>query len=174
MKLMPGWLLCAVYILSVAGPAHSAKLPFIVTISATAPATKTGPDAYAVKAGADIFIKVRITNTSNRDIVLGDACDDRVGVDGYDQYEIRDSNQRSCSRKQLQHPEIPPTSHGWVGRTLKPGASMNVGEDRITGLYDLTQPGQYTVQVSRAVSDSPQDGAVKSNTITVTVAESAK
>jgi hypothetical protein len=46
-----------------------------------------------------------------------------------------------------------------------------VGDDRISGLYDLSQPGQYKIQVSRAISDNPKAGVVKSNTITVTVTE---
>jgi hypothetical protein len=46
---------------------------------------------------------------------------------------------------------------------------MDITGDFISRLYDLSQPGDYTIQLSRAVSDDPKNGVVKSNVITVTV-----
>jgi hypothetical protein len=53
---------------------------------------------------------------------------------------------------------------------LKPGEAQ-AGTATITRLYDLSRPGNYTIQVSQPLSDNPEDGVVKSNTITVTVTE---
>jgi hypothetical protein len=46
---------------------------------------------------------------------------------------------------------------------------MDITGDFVSRLFDLGKLSQYTVQLSRAVSDDPKDGVVKSNTITVTV-----
>jgi hypothetical protein len=46
---------------------------------------------------------------------------------------------------------------------------MDITGDDISLLYDLSQPGAYTVQLSRTLSDDPKDGVVKSNAITVKV-----
>jgi len=41
----------------------------------------------------------------------------------------------------------------------------------LSNLYNLSHPGQYTIRMSRAVSNNPRDGVVKSNKIAVTVTE---
>ena len=68
--------------------------------------------------------------------------------------------------RKINHPEIGSTGHGWATRVLKPGTSLDVASDRVTGLYDLSQPGEYTIQVSRAVhEDRLKNGLMKSNEI---------
>jgi hypothetical protein len=53
-------------------------------------------------------------------------------------------------------------------KVLKPQEStseeVSVGE-----LFDMANPGEYTIRVSRNVSDSKKDGVVKSNKIVVSV-----
>jgi len=46
---------------------------------------------------------------------------------------------------------------------------MDISGDHISGLYDLSRPDEYTIQLLRAISDDPKRGFVKSNTIIVTV-----
>jgi hypothetical protein len=142
--------------------ANQVKPPFSITISTETP---------TVKAGAEVSIKVRITNASNHDINASSAY--YRGVDGgmdasYDE-EVRDSKGNLAKRKQSSEPESEVPLTGSIRlRTLKPGESA----DAVTGVsqqYDMSRPGQYGIQLSRRISDNPKDGVVKSNKITVTV-----
>jgi hypothetical protein len=112
-----------------------------------------------------------LTNTSKRNLSLADDPDPRTGVDFYHRYEVRDNSGNSAQKRSINHPEIGSTGHGWPSRVLKPTASLDVASDGISGLYDSTQPGRYTIQVARDVSGDPKDGEVRSNMITVTVTE---
>jgi hypothetical protein len=149
--------------------AQTSKPPFTATIGVENLGSQTGPDSYTVKAGSDVFIKVHLTNISKRKLSLGYDKDSRTNVDFFHQYEIRDGNGDLAEKRKIDHPEIGSTGHGWPARILKPGESMDITGDFISRLFDLSQLSQYTVQLSRAVSDDPKDGVVKSNTITVTV-----
>ncbi len=144
--------------------------PFTIAISAEAPAEQAGPDSFTVKSGTDLFVTVKLTNTSTHNISIGDDSDSRTGVDFFNLYEIRDSNGNLVPKRKINHPEVGSTGHGWPARILKPRASMDVASDRITGMYDL-MPGEYTIQVSRALQADPKDGMVKSNLIKVSVAK---
>ncbi len=150
--------------------AQNAKPSFTAIISVENPESQTGPDSYAVKAGSDVFIKVHLTNISTRKLALGYDKDSRTNVDFSHQYEIRDRNGNLATKRKIDHPEIGSTGHGWPARILKPGESMEITGDFISRLFDLSQLNQYTIQLSRAVSDDLKNGVVKSNTITVTVA----
>jgi hypothetical protein len=149
--------------------AKDAGQPFAVTIGAEAPESQTGPNSYTVKAGADVFIKVHLTNTSKRKLFLGYDKDSMTNVDFFHHYEVRDSKGNSAEKRAISHPEIGSTGHGWPARVLKPGESMDITGDDISLLYDLSQLDEFTIQLSRSVSDDPKDGVVKSNTITVKV-----
>jgi hypothetical protein len=142
---------------------------FVVTISVENLDSQTGPEDYTVKAGSDVFIKVHLTNTSKHKLALGYDKDSRTNVDFSHQYEVRDSHGSLAQKRTIAHPEIGSTGHGWPARILKPRESMDITGDDISRLYDLSQPGAYTVQLSRTVSDDPKDGVVKSNAITVKV-----
>jgi hypothetical protein len=84
-------------------------------------------------------------------------------------YEVRTCQGKSAQKRAISHPEIGSTGHGWPDQVVKPGESMDVSGDHISGLYDLSRPGEYTIQLLRAISDDPKRGFVKSNTTTVTV-----
>jgi hypothetical protein len=171
MKSLLSRLLCVFCMAWVIVSAQTVKSPFVVTISAEAPATNTGPESYAVKAGSDVFIKVSLTNTSKRILRLGDDTDSRTGVDFCNRYEIRDSSGNLAGKRTIQHPEIRSTGHGWPARILKPTENLTVASDRISGLYDLTKPGKYTIRVARDASGNPKEGEVKSNVIMLTVTD---
>lgn len=171
MRIMLSWLLSGFCIAWVAAAAQTAKQPFIANISAESPAVRTGPDSYIVKAGSEVFVMVHITNVSKRNLALGYDSDSRTGVSFAHQYEVRDSDGNVAQKRTISHPEIGSTGHGWPARVLKPGESMDIGGDHISRLYDLSRPGEYAIQLLRAVNDNPKDGFVKSNTITVTVTE---
>ena len=116
-----------------------------------------------------LFRSVHLTNISKHKLSLGYDKDSRTNVDFLHQYEIRDGNGDLAQKRKVNHPEIGSTGHGWPARILKPGESMDITGDFVSRLFDLGKLSQYTVQLSRAVSDDPKDGVVKSNTITVTV-----
>lgn len=143
--------------------------PFAVTISAEAPESQTGPNSYTVKAGSDVFVKVHLTNTSKHKLSLNYDKDSRTNVDFFHRYEVRDTNGSAAQKRTINHPEIGSTGHGWPARILEPGESMDITGDDISRVYDLSQPDEYTIRLSRIVSDDPKDGVVKSNTITVKV-----
>jgi hypothetical protein len=148
--------------------AKTIKQPFVLNISVENLGSQTGDDRYRVTAGSDIFIKVHLTNISRHNLALGYDSDSRTNVTLSHTYEVRDSSGRVAQKRPINHPEIV-TGHGWPARILKPHESMDITGDFISRLYDLSQPGDYTIQLSRAVSDDPKNGVVKSNVITVTV-----
>jgi hypothetical protein len=149
--------------------AKDAGQSFAVTIAAEAPESQTGPNSYTVKAGADVFIKVHLTNTSRRKLSFGYDKDSRTNVDFFHHYEVRDNKGNSAEKRAINHPELGSTAHGWPARVLKPGESMEITGDDISLLYDLRQLDEFTIQLSRSISGDPKDGVVKSNTITVKV-----
>jgi hypothetical protein len=163
------FLLCTLCIAWNPVEATTVGLPFVLTISVEDPASQTGTDSYTVKAGSEIFIKVQLKNTSKHNLSLDYDADPRTGVGFSHQYEVRDSSGSPAQKRPISHPETGSTGHGWPARILKPGESMDINGDRISRLYDLSQPGKYTIQLSRIASVDAKDDVVKSNTITVTV-----
>jgi len=149
--------------------AKDAGQSLAVTISAEAPESQTGPDSYTVKAGSDVFVKVHLTNTGKHKLFLNYDKDSRTNVDFLHRYEVRDSNGNAAMKRAINHPEIGSTGNGWPPRVLQPGESMDITGDDISRLYDLSQLGEYTIQLSRFVSDDPRASVVRSNTITVKV-----
>jgi hypothetical protein len=164
-----GWLIVGIVL--VGSLAQPIKPPFLVTIGAEAPATRTGPDSYKIGAGSDLFIKVLVTNTSKRNLLLGDDSDSRTGVDFYHQYEVLDKMGNPVRKRPISHSELGSIFHGWPARTLRPMASQDVASDPITHIYDLAKPGKYTIRLSRAITGHRKDGVVISNTITVMIVE---
>ena len=112
-------------------------------------------------------VQITLTNTSNRRLLI----QERNPATDY-QIDVRDERgtavpETELGRKLKEPPMIPMNSRNF-GIYLRPNESTkeNIA---LSDLYDLSHPGQYTIQVSRAVSNKPKDGVVKSNTITVTV-----
>jgi hypothetical protein len=171
MKSLLSWLLCVFCLACVSVLAETSPPPFTVTISAEAPAVNIGSEDYVVKAGSDVFINVRLTNTSKRNLRLSDDTDSRTGVDFCNRYQIHDSSGNFARNRTIKHPEIGSTGHGWPARLIKPTENLTVASDRISGLYDLTKPGKYTIRVARDASGNPKEGEVKSNVITLTVTD---
>jgi hypothetical protein len=118
-----------------------------------------------VKAGSTVSIKVRLTNTSRHDVIVTGAYFE--GVDANYKQEIRDANGNLARRRERAETAVHLAGH-WVRHTLKPRES----EDGVTAVspeYDMSRPGEYVIQLSRPISDNPDDGVVNSNKITVTV-----
>lgn len=47
---------------------------------------------------------------------------------------------------------------------------MQSGQQCLSKRYDMSRPGEYTIQAFRGISANPKDGVVESNIINVTVA----
>jgi hypothetical protein len=135
-------------------PAH--KLPFSLTL--------VGPTS-PVESGERVYIKITMKNLANHDVDSTPCYGN--GIDRADEFDIPDSNGKRLETWWDKHPEIGHTGSP-PPHTLKPGETHESGQV-ITDLYDMTQPGDYTIQVSRRISNNSKDGVVKSNKVTVTI-----
>ena len=131
--------------------AQTAKDPFSITISADKP---------TVVAGSRVYIRIKLTNMSDHVVDCSSAM-----VGAFDRrylYDVLDENGKSMIKT-----DIDPERYQFCN--LDPGESTGNGERSISWLYDFTKPGTYTVQLSRFIGNDEKQGAVKSNTITITV-----
>ena len=148
---------------------RAADQPFLATIQAESPATRHGEASCTLKVGSELFITVHLTNLSKHNLAFDYDKDARTGVSFAHRYNARTRQGKSAQKRTISHPEIGSTGHGWPDQVLKPGESMDISGDHISGLYDLSRPDKYTIQLLRPIRDDPKGGFVKSNTITVTV-----
>jgi hypothetical protein len=125
--------------------------PFAITISTPEP---------TIKAGSALLLEMFLTNGLDHPAVIDNA------LTKYD-VEVLDSHGKLAPlttngqdlRKKI----------GWGGGprfTVQPGDDLRGGV-YVDKLYDISRPGQYTIQVARTDEDSKV--VVKSNTITVNV-----
>jgi hypothetical protein len=136
---------------------QAAKAPFALEISTDQP---------VVKAGSAVWIKVHLTNTSKRTMDCSATISNMTGVDPNYIFEVRDEAANAAPIRMHEHPEL--ATGQPISRSLKPGESLTDDEE-VSQVIDMSRPGQYTIQVSRRVSDSKKDGVVKSNAITISV-----
>jgi hypothetical protein len=126
-----------------------------VTLTISAPAT--------IQASSKLYLKIVMKNISDQpvdDSTFAVGCADlRFRID------IRDQDGRSMKKEDL-HPEHMPGSVAMS--TLAPGESAE-RSDCVTWHNDLSQPGTYTIQVSRVIGHDEKNGLAKSNIIAVTV-----
>ncbi len=151
-------LLAGIPVLTSRSASQNQQAPFSIAISTDTP---------VIKAGSDVWIKIQKTNLSPHDIDCTAAPSNATAVDRKYQYEVRDSNRIPLAKISKTHPELESGSI-WPC-TLKPGQSTPPNDNRISGLYDLSHPGKFEIQISQDVSNNPKAGVVKSNTIILTV-----
>src|SRR5579864_174461 len=141
-----------------ASSTQSSTVPFALTIQA---------EENPVKAGAEVKVDITLCNSSNRAMHIS------YGLTESDYaFEVRDSQNR-----------IPPETEfarkakgrGYFSNDhlfyLQPGESLPKAPLVVSKFYDLSRPGEYKIQVSRAVPKELGSGTVKSNTLTITVVE---
>lgn len=123
------------------------------------------PARMTVRPDAPVRLTVRLTNTSNHEINLGTESFVHGGVDARFQYDCRDQAGHSVARD---YPLM-----GSIGDRpmiiLKPRES-HTEKVEIRPACDLTNPGQYEIQLSRGLPRD-QSNIVISNTITVNVTQ---
>ena len=121
-----------------------------------------------VKADSSVPLDIILTNTSDKDTSSGEILG---GAELNYDIDVRGSKgelapETSFGRK-LHHKEPGFTLGGSVvAYYLKPGQTHET-RSYLNRVYDLSQPGKYTIQVQRRDPDS--NTIVKSNAITITV-----
>lgn len=158
MRILAALLLVATSAVLVLAQDRAAKQPFTIAIS---------PVNATVKAGADVWIKVQLTNTSKQDLDTSANISDLTGLDPNFVPQVRDSRGHLAPKRVYPHPELA-GGHPVLDRILRPGENL-AEEQNVSRLYDMTRPGEYVIQVSRDVPKELGKGTVKSNTITITV-----
>jgi len=150
---------------------HAANKPTVsVSISAA---------QDVVKAGSPVFVDMTITNVSSHPVEI-----EAFGRDWYSQVDVRDSQGNQSltreGRTVLKHEAPAPAAPDGSGKTIvrmwglgsETSYPLDAGKSRVFHrqvpdlLFDLSQPGKYTIQVHRV--DGP-GVVVDSNTVTVTI-----
>jgi hypothetical protein len=129
--------------------------------------TLSTPDGV-VKPGSNVMLEVVLKNTSDQDISAGELLG---GAELNYDIDVRDSKGDLATETQYGrriHGKDPNPGHGGSGvaRALKPGETQKT-KTFLNRVYDLSQPGSYTVQAQ--TRDPNSNMIVKSNTITFTV-----
>lgn len=181
-------LCCALIASGWSSTAYGEEPPFTITLSA---------EQNPVKAGAEVWIKIVVTNSSDQTIYMTDKNAAECEYDA----QVWDAQTRTPTRDtewgiqvknwpnagfvitQGRKTRMPPCMIGNSARAmLKPGKDMT-SELMISDLFDMSPPGQYTIQLQRYVPNPNDihtpghqrerdlDETVKSNMITVTVTE---
>jgi len=142
--------------------------PFTLTIGIEA-ASGT-ESARMVKAGSDLYLEITTTNHSKHEMDCSKFGDSGTGLDPGYEYDLRDSNGNPIQKNARTMPEI--------GSFMGIGCRFKYGESRtssslLTTAYDLSKPGQYTIQLARRISEKAgvDEGFVKSNVLAVTVTD---
>jgi hypothetical protein len=133
------------------------EVPFSLVISAS---------SNELKAGSDVRVKITITNTSTAPIgvEIGDVYPYTVIVRSADGNPSAET-ERGRKLKQKQRNSMDPgLARSQVGEGLEPGQAIT-DECVVSNFYDMTRPGQYSIQLERIWSRR----LVPSNTITVRV-----
>jgi len=158
-------ILLAIMMLGAAGIAYTqtAQPPFTLTIKAN----KT-----IEIAGAQVFVWVKMTNTSDHNIDCTEEEMDGTLV-SYN-YDVRDEagNPVDLRDKSLPYSSPGHTGKHWDKCSLDPGKSKDI-ELIVSFRYDLSKPGKYKIQLlrrSNVDSNGVRGGEwVKSNIIIITV-----
>ena len=132
---------------------ETAKQPFSIAISALSP---------SYKAGSSVELKVVITNTSDHEIDAGSVYDGSINATY--EYDVRDIAGDRAPLKTVRGSYRATV----MTRTLKPGESAS-DRTNVAKWVELSQPGEYVIQLSRRVNGHVEDDVVKSNIITITV-----
>jgi hypothetical protein len=151
----------AILLLLTYGFAQVIAAPFSIAISA--------PEA-AVKRGSQVKVGIKLTNISNREIEFFDTnryCDYAV--------EVRDPTGSLAPEGEYKRSLLCPNGTGRVmgWRKLVRLKPKEFREDEIfvSSLYNMSQPGKYSVEVMRKAPKEFGEVEARSNLITVTVTE---
>ena len=131
--------------------------PFKIAITADSP---------TVVAGADVSIKVSLTNTSDHDVYEG-AMYKTGDLDSTFRFEVRDEHGKLVPKRTYPHEEL--RTGKVIFRTISRGETYTQ-DQLVSALYAMRKPGKYTIQVWKRNPDYD----IKSNIVTVTVTPNDK
>jgi hypothetical protein len=138
--------------------ARGATTPFTLTLEA---------EENPIKAGSEVKVGITLRNSSNHAIDVG------LGLAEMDYaLGVRDSQNRIPPETEFARKS---KGRGYFSNetvfTLQPGETLPKEMLVISKFYDVSRPGKYTIQVSRAVPKELVGGTVKSNAITITITD---
>jgi len=172
MIIVPVLLLAASCGLSAVGQTQAASQPFTLTLGVEGEfinGHEPTEGSHVVKTGSNIYLTIKKTNTSKHKMGCGRVANRMTGLDPAYEYDVRNGNGNPVGKHVINHMELGSRDFQGLGCEFRPGESSTSGGNEITRLYDLSQPGEYSIQVSQPVTGKPKAEVVKSNTITVTV-----
>lgn len=154
---------------------------FLVTLALVAGQSSAGqggspkpPDTLVItvneptfKAGSMVAITVHFTNMSKQPMDASGTFSDETGLDSNFLFDVRDPKGHLAAKRAYLHPELW-SGHAILDRVVKPDETLSEEQD-ISRLYDMTKPGKYVIQASRAIPKEMGGGVVRSNVVTVTV-----
>jgi hypothetical protein len=120
------------------------------------------------KVGNDVSIEIRLTNNLSHDLNTSANISDLTGVDPNYAFDVRDKSGKPVPLRSYKNREF--ATGRAIFDVLKSGETVTRIQT-ISRVFDLSQPGEYTVQVGRRSTDNPKERLMKSNTITVTVTQ---
>ena len=133
------------------------ELPLTIAIS---------PVRAEVVSGDDVELRVTVTNHTNRAIPYGANISDRTAVDPNCIFEVTDGHGDPVPKRKYPYPELA-TGHA-ILRNL--GVDETITDTEPIGrLFDMNNPGEYEIQVSRRSSEDKDAVVVTSNKVTVLV-----
>ena len=142
---------------------QASQAPFILTLSSTKKVINT-----ALEARLEIVLR----NTSDHEFSITKANTENQAETQYT-IDVRDGRGHPVALSE--HGRIrlnrSPTSRLTISEvvySVKPGETLT-DVAVVTELYDLSQPGKYTIRVSREIPREFGKGTVKSNPVTITV-----
>jgi hypothetical protein len=137
---------------------ESSTPPFALTLDA---------EENPVKVGSEVKVDIMLTNSSNRAMHMS------YGLTESDYaFEVRDSQNRVPPETEFARKS---KGRGYFSNDhlfyVQPGESLPKAPLVVSKFYDLSRPGKYNIQVSRAVPKELGDGTIKSNVVTITITE---
>ena len=132
---------------------QQSSMPFKIEISA---------ESSTIVAGDDVTIDVSLTNTSDQIVSEGAMYEGGIELDSTLRFEILDEHGNPVPKRHYPHEELRTGNVRF--RDIKPGDTITQHQ-RVSTLYDMREPGKYTIQVWRRNPDYD----IKSNIVTVTV-----
>jgi hypothetical protein len=123
----------------------------------------------ALRVGDEVRIHVTLENVSSKQIMIRRTPSPAQAEEHY-AVRVRYADGKDVPRTEY---GTAADSRQFAGSKIKvrlmPGETME--EDTVLSKqFNLSSPGEYTVQLSRPVSDDLKDGIVKSNKLTVSIA----
>lgn len=137
--------------------ASDAKPPLVLVIAA---------EPTPVKAGDAVSVRTVLTNNSKQPFDASACYCGPAGLDSLFKWEVRENGGRAAKRT-YPHPELA-TGEIILDRVVQPGGELSGSQD-ISRLYNMIQPGKYTIQAILELPKQMGGGIVRSNEVTVTI-----